>query len=109
MFPYNSPNQKAETYLWILSKETAHSFDLEGYHQRNKVKTVFSVLKIKNGESLKSRKYRLQVKEMKMKVILYNLSRVISVFVLLIFLLRISTKTQLMGLIRYIRTDIQEN
>ena len=60
------------------------SFDPEKYHQRNKVETVFSVLKRKFGESLKARKYRLQVKEIKIKVILYNLSRMISLFVILI-------------------------
>ena len=48
------------------------------YHQRNKVETVFSVLKRKYGESLKARRYRLQVKEIKMKAIVYNLSRLIS-------------------------------
>jgi hypothetical protein len=56
------------------------------YHQRNKVETVFSVLKRKFGEALKARKYRLQVKEIKMKAILYNLSRVISAFILLILI-----------------------
>ncbi|OPY37717.1 MAG: hypothetical protein A4E35_01146 [Methanoregula sp. PtaU1.Bin051] len=50
-------------------------FDPELYYQRIKVETVFSVLKRKFGESLKARKYRLQVKEIKIKVILYNLSR----------------------------------
>ncbi|OPY39059.1 MAG: hypothetical protein A4E35_00293 [Methanoregula sp. PtaU1.Bin051] len=50
-------------------------FDPELYYQRNKVETVFSVLKRKFGESLKARKYRLQVKEIKIKVIPYNLSR----------------------------------
>ena len=63
-------------------KRLAQSFDFEGYHQRNIVETVFSVLKRKYGESLKSRKYRLQVKEIKMKVILHNLSRLISGFIL---------------------------
>jgi hypothetical protein len=38
-------------------------FDSDQYHQRNKVETVFSVVKRKFGESLKARKYRLQVKE----------------------------------------------
>ncbi|GEM_PF-184996 len=56
-------------------KRLSQSFDLEVYHQRNKVETAFSVLKRKYGESLKARKFRLQVKEIKMKVILYNLSR----------------------------------
>jgi transposase len=55
-------------------------FDPDQYHQRNKVETVFSVLKRKFGESLKARKYRLQVKEIKVKVILYNLSRAMKSF-----------------------------
>ena len=67
-------------------KRLSQSFNLEAYHQRNKVETVFSVLKRKFGESLKARKYRLQVKEIKMKVILYNLSRMISAFVFLILI-----------------------
>jgi hypothetical protein len=45
---------------------------------------MFSVLKRKFGESLKARKFRLQVKEIKIKVILYNLSRMISTFLFLI-------------------------
>ena len=60
------------------------SFDPEKYHQRNKVETVFSVLKRKFGESLEARKYRLQVKEIKIKVILYNLSRMISGFSIIV-------------------------
>jgi len=64
-------------------KRLSDSFDLDRYHQRNKVETVFSVLKRKYGESLKARRYRLQVKEIKMKAIVYNLSRLIS-FVLVI-------------------------
>lgn len=59
-------------------------FDPDQYHQRNKVETVFSVLKRKFGESLKARKYRLQVKEIKIKVILYNLSRFMNSFSVLI-------------------------
>ncbi|OPY35400.1 MAG: Transposase DDE domain protein [Methanoregula sp. PtaU1.Bin051] len=55
-------------------------FDPELYYQRIKVETVFSVLKRKFGESLKARKYRLQVKEIKIKVILYNLSRAMIIF-----------------------------
>ena len=64
-------------------KRLSDSFDLDMYHQRNKVETVFSVLKRKYGESLKARRYRLQFKEIKMKAIVYNLSRLIS-FVLVI-------------------------
>jgi hypothetical protein len=50
------------------------------------VETVFLVLKRKYGESLKARKFRLQVKEVKIKVILYNLSRLISSFALLVLI-----------------------
>jgi len=49
-------------------------------------KTVFSVLKRKYGESLKARKYRLQVKEIKVKAILYNISRMMNSFSLLIII-----------------------
>jgi hypothetical protein len=59
-------------------------FDSDQYHQRNKVETVFSVVKRKFGESLKARKYRLQVKEIKIKEILYNLSRMMKLFSILI-------------------------
>jgi hypothetical protein len=47
---------------------------------------MFSVLKRKFGESLKARKFRLQVKEIKIKVILYNLSRMILTLSILIFI-----------------------
>ena len=66
-------------------KRLSDSFDLDMYHQRNKVETVFSVLKRKYGESLKARRYWLQVKEIKMKAIVHNLSRLIS-FVLIILI-----------------------
>jgi hypothetical protein len=69
--------------IYYYRRQIALSFDQEKYHQRNKVETVFSVLKRKFGESLKARKYRLQVKEIKIKVILYNLSRMISAFSML--------------------------
>jgi len=48
------------------------------YHRRNLVETVFSVLKRTLGESLRSRKYRLQAKEIKIKIILYNLKRTLA-------------------------------
>lgn len=41
-------------------------------------------MKRKFGESLKARKFRLQVKEIKIEVILYNLSRLISTLSILI-------------------------
>lgn len=62
----------------------AKLFDVDQYHQRNIVETVFSVMKRKFGESLKARKYRLQVKEIKIKVIFYNPSRLMTTFSVLI-------------------------
>jgi len=63
------------------------SSDDEKYPPGKKVETVFSVMKRKFGESLKARKYRLQIKEIKIKVILDNLSRMISAFAFLILFL----------------------
>jgi len=77
-------NRKRKRILGYYRRSLARSFDEETYHQRNKVETVFSVLKRKFGDSLKARKYRLQIKEIKFKVILYNISRIISGLALLI-------------------------
>lgn len=63
-----------------------HAFDKETYHQRNKVETVFSVMKRKFGEALKARLFRLQVREIKIKVILYNHSRMISTMSFLVII-----------------------
>jgi transposase len=77
-------NRRRKRIFGYYRRRIARSFDQEKYHQRNKVETVFSVLKRKFGESLKARKYRLQIKEIKIKVILYNLSRLLKMFFVLI-------------------------
>jgi transposase len=79
-------NRKRKRISGYYRRQIAQSFDQEKYHQRNKVETVFSVMKRKFGESLKARKYRFQVKEIKIKVILYNLSRIISAFSILMII-----------------------
>jgi hypothetical protein len=71
-------NRKRKRISGYYRRRIAQAFDEEKYHQRNKVETVFSVLKRKFGEALTARIYRLQVKEIKIKMILYNLSRMIS-------------------------------
>ena len=71
-------NRKRKRISGYYRRRMARLFDEEKYHQRNKVETVFSVLKRKFGEALKSRKYRLQIKEIKIKIILYNISKMIS-------------------------------
>ena len=84
-------DRKRKRISGYCRRKIALSFDQEKYHQRNKVETVFSVLKRKFGESLNARKYRLQVKEIKIKVILYTISRLTISFAILI-LLRNSTE-----------------
>jgi hypothetical protein len=57
---------------------------------------MFSVMKRKFGESFKARKYRLQVKEIKIKVILYNLSKLMnSVLVIIEGFYKAQKKTRL--------------
>jgi len=48
-------------------RKMAKNVDRALYHRRNLVETTFSVLKRRFGECLKARKYRNQVKEIKMK------------------------------------------
>lgn len=56
-------------------RELARAFDENLYHRRNLVETAFSVLKRGYGENVRSRKYRNQVKEIKVRVAIYNLGR----------------------------------
>lgn len=53
------------------------SFDSERYAERNKVEKAFSVIKRKFGEGLKARKFWYQVKEIKIKLILHNLTKAV--------------------------------
>jgi len=74
--------RKRKRISGFYRKRLSRSFNNRLYHQRNMVETVFSVLKRKFGESLKARLYRLQIKEIKIKVFLYNISRwMISFFI----------------------------
>jgi hypothetical protein len=79
-------NRKRKRIAGYYRRRIAQSFDEKKYPQRNKVETVFSVLKRKFGESFKARKFRLRVKEIKIKIILYNISRMISTLSSLIFI-----------------------
>jgi hypothetical protein len=69
--------RKRKRISGVYRRELARSFDQTCYHQRNKVETVFSVLKRKFGETLKARKFQAQIKELKIKLILYNISKII--------------------------------
>jgi transposase len=60
----------------MYRRELERSFDLKLYNRRNLVETTFSVLKREYGENVRSRKYRNQMKEIKVRVIVYNLGRI---------------------------------
>ena len=59
--------------------EMAENFDRVRYGQRNKVETVFSVIKRRFGEEIKGRFYRSQVKELKLKCIVYSVDLFLSI------------------------------
>jgi len=59
--------RKRKRISGFYRRKMAMVFDPDQYHQRNKVETVFSVLKRKFGESLKARKYRFRSRRLKSK------------------------------------------
>jgi len=54
--------------------EMIENFNQEIYGQRNMVETVFSVIKRRYGENVRSRKYFNQLKEIKIRMVLYNMT-----------------------------------
>ena len=66
-------NWNANYIKGTFRKEMADNFDRKRYSQRNKVETVFSVIKRRFGDEIKSRIFRSQVKELKIKCIVYSL------------------------------------
>jgi len=50
-------------------------FDKVRYNQGNIAETVFSAVKRKFGDTLRARKYRNQIKEIKIKLIVYNMDK----------------------------------
>ena len=75
---------KGKIYSGKYRQEMYNNFDSERYRERNKVETAFSVIKRRFGENLKARKYWYQVKEIKVKMILHNLTKVIQSVVIVI-------------------------
>lgn len=67
-------------------REIAQSFDLTIYHRRNLVETAFSVLKRRFRENLKARKYWHQIKEIKVKILIYNLDRWINKILIVVII-----------------------
>jgi hypothetical protein len=76
--------RKRKRISGFYQRELSCSFDQTLYHRRNLAETVFSLLKRKFGESLKARNYRNQSKELKIKLILYNISKIIHAFLIYI-------------------------
>ena len=58
-------------------KQMKQEFDEDIYHRRNIVETIFSTVKRRYGEETRSRGYRNQVKEIKIKFIIHNIDRYI--------------------------------
>jgi Transposase DDE domain. len=71
-------------------KQLNLSFDKIKYNKRNIAETTFSVVKRKFGEVLKARKFFNQVKEIKIKLIVYNINK--KVVEIICIKLRISTE-----------------
>ncbi|ACL17585.1 IS5-like element ISMepa1 family transposase [Methanosphaerula palustris] len=75
---------KGKIYSGKYRQEMYNNFDSKRYYERNKVETAFSVIKRRFGEDLKARKYWYQVKEIKVKMILHNLTKVVQSVVIVI-------------------------
>ncbi len=74
-----------KAYLHIAYRETTGivyeragvplKFDKKIYHQRSKVKTVFSVIKRKYESFVLSKSFEIQKKELLIRLIAYNIGR----------------------------------
>ncbi len=53
----------------------ANSFDAKTYDRRNMAETVFSILKRLFGDTTYSRSYGRQIKEIKLKCIIFSIDR----------------------------------
>ncbi|MDD2614556.1 MAG: transposase [Methanosarcina sp.] len=71
-------------------KQLHIEFDKITYNRRNIVEAIISVVKRKFGETLRARKLRNQVKEVKVKLIVYNINK--KVIKIIYIKLRISTE-----------------
>ena len=68
-------------------------FDKNKYNKRNIAETTFSVVKRKFGEVLRARKFYNQVKEIKIKLIVYNIDKKVTEIIYI--KLRISTEPKI--------------
>jgi len=75
---------KGKIYSGKYRQEMYAAFDSERYAERNKVETAFSVIKRKFGEGLKARKFWYQIKEIKIKLILHNLTKAVQAIMVVV-------------------------
>ncbi len=61
-------------YSGKYREEMIENFNQEKYGQRNMVETVFSVIKRKYNENVRSRKYFNQIKEIKIRMLIHNMT-----------------------------------
>ena len=81
--------RKRKTVGGKYRKQLHMVFDKIKYNQRNMAEITFSVVKRKFGGALQERKFRNQVKEIKLKLIAYNIDK--KVVEIICIKLRIST------------------
>ncbi|MBT8348149.1 MAG: IS5 family transposase [Sulfurovum sp.] len=67
--------RKRKKIKGMYRRKMVKEFDKELYHNRNLVETMFSVLKRRYGEEIRSKKYWNQAKEVKLKILVQNLDR----------------------------------
>ena len=89
--------RKRKKIKGIYRKKMALEFDKKLYHNRNLVETMFSVLKRRYGEEIRSKKYWNQAKEVKLKILVHNLDRYVKV--IFVVKIRISTEPHLILII----------
>lgn len=94
-----APLRNKNVPVWRTSgeyrKALKRKFPSEIYFQRNKVETVFSVLKRKFGSAACSRKFHTQKIELLSRAAAYNAYRIVSFFVILLGFLQSLYKCQL--------------
>jgi len=72
-------NWNADYVKGVFRNEMMTDFDKKLYCQRNKVETVFSVIKRRFGDEITARLFRNQVKEVKLKCIVHSVDRFLKI------------------------------
>lgn len=84
------PARFADMPIWKTHgkyrKQMKRGYNKQLYHQRNKVETIFSVIKRMFGEHIRSKMTRTKNREMAFRCIAYNMHRYVKLFVVIWFL-----------------------